>query len=118
VTDAIVSALLVLGAAFVAVAALGLVRLPDLFTRMHASTKPATLGVSLLVTALALHFGELGTGVRAGLVVLFFLATAPVAAHRLGQAARRAGHPLWEGTVHDDQAQLPGRSESGGVADP
>jgi multicomponent Na+:H+ antiporter subunit G len=103
VTDALVAALLVLGAGLVAVAALGLLRLPDLYTRMHASTKPATLGVSLVVGALALHFGELGTGVRAGLVVLFFLATAPVAAHRLGQAARRSGEPLWEGSVHDDQ---------------
>ena len=86
----------------VLLAALGLVRLPDLYTRMHASTKPATLGVSLVVSALALHAGELGIGIRALLIVLFFLLTAPVAAHRLAHAAYRVGVPRWAGTVRDD----------------
>ena len=100
--EAFVSLLVVLGSALVLLACLGLVRLPDLYTRMHASTKPATLGVSLIVTALAIHSGELGIAVRALLIVLFFLVTAPVAAHRLGHAAYWAGVPRWEGTVRDD----------------
>ena len=83
-------------------ASLGLVRLPDLYTRMHASTKPATLGVSLVVAALAVQTGELGIGVRALLIVLFFLLTAPVAAHRLARAAYQAGVPRWAGTVRDE----------------
>lgn len=99
---AIVALLLLLGASLVLVACLGLLRLPDLYTRMHASTKPATLGVSLIVAALAVHSGELGIAVRAFLVVLFLLLTAPVAAHRLGRAAYRAGVPPWSGTVRDD----------------
>ena len=77
-------------------------RLPDLYTRMHASTKPATLGVSLIVAALAIHSGELGIAMRAVLIVFFFLLTAPVAAHRLGHAAYLAGVPRWSGTVRDD----------------
>jgi len=104
-----VSLLLVLGASLVLVAAVGLVRLPDLYTRMHASTKPGTLGVSLMVSALALHSGDLGVAARSALVVLFFLLTAPVAAHRLGRAAWRAGVPRWEGTVHDDLGDPPER---------
>ena len=100
--ELLVSLLALLGAALVAVACFGLVRLPDLFTRMHASTKPATLGVSLIVVALAVHSGDLGIGVRALMIVLFFLLTAPVAAHRLGHAAYRAGVPRWPGTVRDD----------------
>lgn len=103
----LVSALVVLGAALVLVASLGLLRLPDLYTRMHASTKPATLGVSLVVAALALHSGELGIAVRALLIVVFFLVTAPVAAHRLGHAAYRAGVPRWSGTVRDDLLREP-----------
>jgi len=101
-SEILVSAFLVLGAALVLIACLGLLRLPDLYTRMHASTKPATLGVSLMVAALAVHSGELGIAVRALLIVLFFLVTAPVAAHRLGHAAYRAGVRRWSGTVRDD----------------
>jgi multicomponent Na+:H+ antiporter subunit G len=103
-TSGLAAALLVLGAALVLVAAVGVLRLPDLFTRMHASTKPATLGASLAVAALALHFESLGIGIRALLVVFFFLLTAPVASHRLGRSAYRSGTPLWSGTVHDDLA--------------
>ena len=96
------SLLVVLGAGMVLLAAVGLVRLPDLYTRMHASTKPATLGTSLVVAALAIHAGELGIGARALLVVLFFLLTAPVAAQRLAHAAYLAGVRRWPGTVRDD----------------
>lgn len=111
-TDVIVSGLVILGAALVLLAALGLVRLPDLYTRMHASTKPGTLGVSLVVLALAIHAGELGIGIRALLIVLFFLLTAPVAAHRLAHAAYRAGVPRWQGTVRDDLAEAEGGQEA------
>jgi multicomponent Na+:H+ antiporter subunit G len=102
VSGILVAALALLGATLVLVACVGLLRLPDLYTRMHASTKPATLGVSLIVAALAIHSGELGVAVRSLLIVLFFLVTAPVAAHRLGHAAYRAGVPRWSGTVRDD----------------
>jgi multicomponent Na+:H+ antiporter subunit G len=102
VSEVLVSLLVVLGAGMVLLASLGLVRLPDLYTRMHASTKPATLGTSLVVAALAIHAGELGIGARALLIVLFFLLTAPVAAHRLAHAAYRAGVRRWPGTVRDD----------------
>jgi multicomponent Na+:H+ antiporter subunit G len=101
-TEVLVSILVVLGAVLIVVACVGVLRLPDLYTRMHASTKPATLGISLIVAALAIHSGELGIAVRAVLVVLFFLLTAPVAAHRLARAAYRAGVPRWPGTIRDD----------------
>lgn len=112
--EAFVSLLVVLGAGLVLVACVGLLRLPDLYTRMHASTKPATLGVSLIVAALAVQSGELGIGIRALLIVLFFLLTAPVAAHRLAHAAYRAGVPRWTGTIRDDlnEDQRTGRSET------
>jgi len=112
-TGILISLLVVLGASLVLVASVGVLRLPDLYTRMHASTKPATLGVSLIVAALAIHPGDLGIAVRALLIVLFFLLTAPVAAHRLGHAAYRAGVPRWPGTVRDDIAQ---RAASGAGA--
>jgi multicomponent Na+:H+ antiporter subunit G len=107
-----VATLLTLGAALVLLAAVGLLRLPDLYTRMHATTKPATLGVSLMVSALAVHAGELGIATRAALIVIFFLLTAPVAAQRLGHAAHRAGVPCWRGTVRDELADARGAARA------
>lgn len=119
--EVVVALLVVLGAGLVLLASLGLLRLPDLYTRMHASTKPATLGVSLSVAALAVHAGDLGIGVRAVLIVLFFFLTAPVAAHRLARAAYQAGVPRWSGTVRDElrdargtEGGEPGRSSATG----
>lgn len=100
--DLMVVALLSIGAMFTLLAAVGIVRMPDIFTRMQASTKAATLGVTCVMLATALHFGDLGTIARALLVVLFLFLTAPVAAHTIGRAAYFVGVPLWEGTVVDE----------------
>jgi multicomponent Na+:H+ antiporter subunit G len=93
-TDLLLAVLLPLGGFFCLVAALGMLRLPDLLTRMHAATKAGTLGVGLLVLAAALHFNEVGMTLRAFTVALFVLLTAPVAAHLIGRAAYHAGVPL------------------------
>jgi multicomponent Na+:H+ antiporter subunit G len=98
----VVGTLVLLGSAFVLVAAVGILRLPDVFTRMHAATKPATLGVGLIIVGVALHFGELGIATRALLVGAFFVLTVPVGAHMIGRAAYLAGARLWEGTVVDE----------------
>ncbi|HVR29058.1 MAG TPA: monovalent cation/H(+) antiporter subunit G [Thermoanaerobaculia bacterium] len=94
--------LLVVGAVFMLLAAVGVIRFPDLFTRMHAATKVSTLGASSMLLAVAVHFGSLGVAVQALLVVLFFFLTAPVAAHMIGRAAYFVGVPLWQGSVRDD----------------
>ena len=86
--DALVAALLLTGAAFALIAAIGLVRLPDLFTRMHAASKAGTLGSGVLLIALA--------------GVVFFLLTAPISAHLLAKAAYAVGYGMWEGSVRDE----------------
>jgi multicomponent Na+:H+ antiporter subunit G len=101
-TDLLAASLLVVGSALMLLAAVGIVRLPDLFTRMHAATKPATLGTGLLMIAVALHFGELGIATRALLVVPFFALTIPIGAHMIGRAAYLLGVPMWEGTIIDE----------------
>jgi multicomponent Na+:H+ antiporter subunit G len=95
---------LLAGAAFVLIAAVGVLRMPDLYLRMQASTKGATLGVSAMALAVGLHFGDLETAITAVLVIGFFFLTAPVAAHVIGRAAYRVGVPLWRETRHDDLA--------------
>lgn len=94
--------LLISGAAFMLLAAVGVLRMPDLLTRMHATTKAATLGVALVMVAVALHFAEVAVVARAFGVILFLLMTAPVAAHVIGRAGYFVGSKLWNGTVKDE----------------
>lgn len=90
--------LIVLGGAFSLIAAIGVVRLPDVYTRMHASTKAGTLGVGLLAVALALVSADGMVTLKALAVVVFLIGTAPIGAHLIGRAAWRAGVPFWPGT--------------------
>ncbi|WP_409524340.1 monovalent cation/H(+) antiporter subunit G [Nitrincola sp. MINF-07-Sa-05] len=89
-------------AVFMLLAALGILRLPDLPTRMHASTKAGALGAILVMFAVSLHFADGVVVAKSIAVVLFILITAPVAAHAIGRAGYFVGVPLWEGTVKDD----------------
>lgn len=86
-----VAVLLVVGAAFMLLAAVGVLRLGDVFLRMHAATKAGTMGKVALVTAVALHFGSLSVTARAGVIVMFFFLTAPVASHLIARAAYALG---------------------------
>ena len=94
--------LLVGGALLTLIAAIGVVRLPDLFLRMSATTKASTLGIGAILAAVALLAGDAGVTSRAVAIVLFTMITSPVAAHMLGRAAYLNGVPLWSGTVQDD----------------
>jgi len=94
--------LLFIGATFLLLAAVGVVRMPDVFSRMQAATKAATLGAACMLSAVAVYYDDFGVTIRALLVVAFFLLTAPVAAHVIARAAYFIGVPLWEGTVVDE----------------
>jgi multicomponent Na+:H+ antiporter subunit G len=100
--DIFTAILLILGTMFLLLAAVGVTRLPDLFSRMQASTKATTLGVGSMLLAVAVHFGEMRTLTRALLAMAFVFLTAPVAAHMIGRAAYFVGVPLWEGTIIDE----------------
>jgi len=93
------------GTLFVFVAGLGVLRLPDVYMRLHASTKAGTLGVALNAAGLVAFYPDLGVLTRAVALVLFLLLTAPIAAHMIGRAAYFAqeemGVSVWEGTVAD-----------------
>ena len=86
---------LVLGGVLTLVAAVGVLRMPDLFLRMHAATKAGTVGVSSIAIGIMIHFGTLTVISRGVLVIAFFLLTAPVAAHMIARAAYRSGVSLW-----------------------
>jgi multicomponent Na+:H+ antiporter subunit G len=100
--EIIMPALLITGAAFLLLASIGIVRMPDLYSRIQAATKAATLGVGCIILAIAIHFVDLGITVRALLVIAFLFITQPVAAHMIGRAAYFVGVPLWEHTIMDE----------------
>jgi len=93
---------LLLGAALMLVTGLGLMRMPDIFTRMHAATKGASLGVAFMLLATALVFQETGVTLKGTITVLFIFLTAPVAANLLARAAYAQKTPLWKKSVMDE----------------
>ena len=105
--DILTSYLMITGCHAMLTSAIGIVRMPDLFTRMHAASKVGTVGVSCVVLAAATHFAILAVVAPVMLTIVFFFATAPVAAHMVGRAAYGTGVKMWEGTVIDEWNQRP-----------
>ena len=86
---------LLVGLFFIAAGVVGVLRLPDFYTRVHALGKSDTLGVALTVGALALRGGATLTSVKILLIVAFVTLANPTATHALGRAAYRAGIAPW-----------------------
>ncbi len=103
-SDWIVAATLVAGGFFLFVAGLGILRLPDVLIRIHASTKAGTLGAGLVFIAVAVQFGDTVSVSLSVLTIVFLLVTAPVGAHAIGRAAYRMNIPLSENTHLDEWA--------------
>jgi multicomponent Na+:H+ antiporter subunit G len=101
-SDIVISVLLLTGASFLLLASIGLVRMPDLYTRIQTSAKGSTLGVGFVVLALAAYFNDFSVTVRALLVSAFLILTAPVSGHVIGRAAYFIGVPLWKKSVADE----------------
>lgn len=95
-TDAIIAIIATLGALFVLLAAIGVLKMPDLFLRISVTTKAATLGVGLMLVGVIIHFADFYTTTRSIAIVLFVLLTAPIGAHLIGRAAYIFGVPLWK----------------------
>lgn len=107
--ETVISVLLVLGSVWVLIAALGIVRMPDVFTRIQVVTKATTFGLGMIMLATAFFFGWSGESSRAVLAVIFIFITSPVAAHMLSRTAyRRKEVELWDKTEKDEWALMEG----------
>lgn len=93
-SDLVGSTLILVGAAFGALAGIGQVRFRDLMTRMHIATKPGTLGLLLVATGAMFHIHGAGAVTLLLLTIILQFATAPVSAHLVGRAAHR--HGQWD----------------------
>lgn len=92
-TDAITALFILSGCAFMMIAAIGILRLPDTFTRMHAATKVGTVGIVNMLLAVAVYFPDTGVAIRAGLIIVFFFLTAPIAAQVIARVAYQQSGP-------------------------
>jgi multicomponent Na+:H+ antiporter subunit G len=101
--DGATAVLWIVGSAFAFLAALGVVRMPDVFTRMQASTKASTLGMRCQLLGSAKHLADHASNFRLISIGAFIILTTPVSAHVIARASYRANVPLWEGTVLDER---------------
>jgi len=98
-TEFLIAFFLIFGAGFIFIASLGVLRMPELYMRIHSATKAGTLGVGFLVAGVAIHFQELSILIRALAAISFIVITAPVAAHMIGRAGYKSGVPLWKESI-------------------
>ncbi len=98
----IAGCLILVGCLFCLIAALGVVRLPDTLTRMHAATKAGTLGTGLLLIGCAVFYQDLGVSLRVVSIIALIVLTAPVAAHLIGRASYESGVALSDRTWIDE----------------
>ncbi|MCZ8537400.1 monovalent cation/H(+) antiporter subunit G [Paenisporosarcina quisquiliarum] len=108
IANILIVSTIVFGVIFILVTAIGLIRLPDVYSRTHAASKSATLGVMFILLGVFLHFwlieGHINTRILLGIVFLFI--TGPVGGHVIGRSAYLTGVKLWDKSVKDELAPV------------
>ncbi|ADH99894.1 monovalent cation/H(+) antiporter subunit G [Salisediminibacterium selenitireducens] len=106
-TEIVISVFLIMGAALSLLGAIGIVRFPDVYGRLHAATKSATLGVISIITGVFLFFLWID-GIVVGkllLTIIFVFLTAPVAAFMIARSAYNTNVKMWGNNQQDDLAE-------------
>ncbi len=103
----LVIGLVVGGSFFLTVGTIGLLRLPNVYNRMHATSKPATIGVVAIFLAGFVYFGPGGAGLTSLIGIVFLFLTVPTGAHMISRAAERTGVSFlgsvtWPGKSSDE----------------
>ncbi|MGH2689742.1 MAG: monovalent cation/H(+) antiporter subunit G [Actinomycetota bacterium] len=114
--EVLAAVLLLGGTALAVLGGIGLQRFPDVFARIHAATKPVTLGLALVLLGAALRMQAPGDVTKLILVGVLTFVTAPVAAHMISRAAYRAGTELSPDTTVDELGAA--RAERGAPGPP
>lgn len=103
---------MLLGAGFSLIAAIGVVRLPDLYTRMHAASKAGAVGGGLILLSVALLSFDVAVALRAIIGLVFLLLTTPVSAHLLARASYRTTDQSHVRMVVDDLKSKPSQNSA------
>lgn len=104
IADIVEGALLMVGCVFMLLATVGILRMPDLFTRLQVTSKASMLGMTCVLSAAAVHFGEPAVTTRAIVIIAFIVLTVPVATHMLARAGYTTNVPLTPETVVNELA--------------
>lgn len=100
-SEIIGAAVIIIGLGFDIFGCIGLIRLPDVYNRLQATTKCVTMGTCSILLGTLIAKGFTATGIKALLCMVFLLLTAPVAAHALARGAYKSGVKLWDKSVCD-----------------
>ncbi|NJM06336.1 monovalent cation/H(+) antiporter subunit G [Candidatus Gracilibacteria bacterium] len=104
IVEFITVVVIALGVFFMLLTSIGIVRLPDLYTRVHAAGKASTLGIAGVLLGVAIYSADWTITIKMIALIGFFLFTNPVAAHMLDRAAYLTGVKAMDGTAPDDLA--------------
>lgn len=103
--EIVVIVLVAIGLFFALTAAVGMIRMPDVYTRIQCASKAVTLGAVPLLVALTIAEGPVTAyGGRSLLIAILLLVVNPMASHALARAAYKTGVPMWRGAVADEPA--------------
>lgn len=106
INDIITTLLVAIGSVFMLIAAIGILRLPDFYTRMSAITKASTLGLGMVLLGISIHFDQIGVFAKSFIIITFLLLTNPVGAHAISRAAYKQRIRLTGNTVIDELSIL------------
>ena len=120
--DIVIVALIVVGAFFLTVGTIGLLRLPNVYNRMHATSKPTTLGTAAIFLAGFVEFGPGSEGLTALIGIVFLFLTVPTGSHMIARAAERIGVPFlgsvtWPDPTAVERSDRTDRSEAAETSD-
>ena len=110
--NALTTALLIAGLFFMLVAAIGFIRLPDIFCRLHVTAILDTAGAPLVLLAAAVHLGAELASVKIALAIVFLFVTSPLVGHLFSRAALQAGHQPEVIDLESDQRPTPSAPKS------
>jgi len=116
IRQATIIVLVVVGSFFLTVGTVGLLRLPNVYNRMHATSKPTTLGTVTIFLAGFVQFGPGGAGLTSLVGIVFLFLTVPTGAHMIARAAQKIGVPFlgsvtWPTEEDDPEASTPTETE-------
>lgn len=91
-----------LGALFILISALGILKMPDFYTRLSVTVKASTMGVGLILLAAAFYFFDFSVSTKVFAIVFFLFITTPVGAFMISKTAYITGIKLWNQSIMDD----------------